>query len=114
MSMIQRMVSNLVDNAIKFTPFGGIVGVSFQEDGENFVSISVKDTGIGISEKDLPLIFERFYRGDPSRSLGGAGLGLSLARAIAQAHGGEIQVSSALGKGSTFIITMPKSTQSSS
>jgi len=114
MSMVQRMITNLVDNAIKFTPFGGIVDISIQEDGENFVSISVKDTGVGISEKDLPFIFERFYRGDPSRSLAGAGMGLSLARAIAQAHGGEIQVVSALGKGSTFIITMPKSKQSSS
>lgn len=105
--MIQRMLSNLVDNAIKYTPPGGSVNVTLGEsDGE--VVISVKDTGIGISPNDLPRIFERFYRCDQSRSQGGIGLGLSLARAIARAHGGDIKVTSTLNEGSTFVVTLPK------
>ncbi len=87
--MIQRLLSNLLDNAIKYTPSGGSVTVSLEEQEENLV-IDVKDTGIGISPSDLPRIFERFYRCDQSRSLEGIGLGLSLARAIARAHGGDI------------------------
>jgi len=107
--MIQRMVSNLLDNAIKYTPPGGTVGVSVSEkDGENML-ISVKDTGIGISSEDLPRIFERFYRCDQSRSEAGTGLGLSLARAIAKAHGGDIAVASRPGEGSAFTVTIPKS-----
>ena len=105
--MIQRMLSNLVDNAIKYTPPGGSVNVTLREsDGE--VVISVKDTGIGISPNDLPRIFERFYRCDQSRSQGGIGLGLSLARAIARAHGGDIKVTSTLNEGSMFVVTLPK------
>jgi signal transduction histidine kinase len=106
--MIQRMLSNLLDNAIKYTPPGGSVGVSVSEnDGQ--VVVSVKDTGIGISPRDLPHIFERFYRGDESRSQSGIGLGLSLARAIARGHGGDITATSTPNQGSTFIITLPKS-----
>jgi heavy metal sensor kinase len=107
--MIQRMFSNLLDNAIKYTPSGGAVGVSLSEsDGSNII-ITVKDTGIGISTEDLPRIFNRFYRCDQSRSKPGIGLGLSLARAIARAHGGDITVTSRLNEGSTFTITLPKS-----
>jgi signal transduction histidine kinase len=107
--MIQRMFSNLLDNAIKYTPSGGAVGVSLSEsDGSNII-ITVKDTGIGISPEDLPRIFNRFYRCDQSRSKPGIGLGLSLARAIARAHGGDITVTSRLKEGSTFTITLPKS-----
>ena len=103
------MVANLLDNAIKYTPLGGTVGVSVSgKDGETVV-ISVKDTGIGISSEDLPRIFERFYRCDQSRSEAGTGLGLSLARAIAKAHGGDIAVASRPGEGSAFTVTIPKS-----
>ncbi len=105
--MIQRMLSNLLDNAVKYTPPRGSVTVSVSEI-EAQVSISVHDTGIGISEDDLPRIFERFYRCDQSRSEAGIGLGLSLARAIARAHGGDITVTSALNQGSTFTVTLPK------
>ena len=70
-------------------------------------TISVRDTGNGISKEDLPHIFERFYRCDQSRSKGGSGLGLSLAKAIVEAHGGRIGVSSQPGKGSTFTISLP-------
>jgi heavy metal sensor kinase len=106
--MIQRLVSNLLDNAIKYTPSGGSVTVSLGEERENLV-ITVKDTGIGISLSDLPRIFERFYRCDRSRSLEGIGLGLSLARAIARAHGGDITVTSFPNQGSIFQVALPKS-----
>jgi heavy metal sensor kinase len=106
--MIQRMLSNLLDNAIKYTPSGGTVTVSVSED-DTQVIISVKDTGCGISPSDLPRVFERFYRSDQSRSQSGIGLGLSLARAIARAHGGEITATSTPNQGSTFTATLPKS-----
>jgi heavy metal sensor kinase len=105
--MIQRMLSNLLDNAIKYTPSGGRVSVSLSENDERDVVITIKDTGIGVSPGDLPRIFERFYRCDQSRSEPGIGLGLSLARAIARAHGGDITVTSSLSQGSTFAITLP-------
>ncbi|HET6516368.1 MAG TPA: ATP-binding protein [Thermodesulfovibrionales bacterium] len=107
--MIQRMLSNILDNAVKYTPPGGSVEVSVAEDGKEGVVISVKDTGTGIPPSDLSRIFERFYRGDQSRSQEGTGLGLSLARAIARAHGGDISVTSGLNQGSAFTITLPKS-----
>jgi signal transduction histidine kinase len=106
--MIQRMLSNLLDNAIKYTPSGGSITVSAREDNAHVV-ISVKDTGVGISSSDLPRIFERFYRCDQSRSQSGIGLGLSLARAIARAHGGDITATSTPNQGSTFTVTLPKS-----
>lgn len=106
--MIQRMVANLLDNAIRYTPDQGVVHVSVRSLRQDQVSVIIKDTGIGISSEDLPHVFERFYRCEPSRSLAGTGLGLSLALAIAKAHGGNIDVSSTLGKGSTFTITLPK------
>ncbi len=104
--MIQRLISNLLDNAIKYTPSGGSVTVSLEKQGEDLV-IEVKDTGIGISPGDLPRIFERFYRCDQSRSLEGIGLGLSLARAIARAHGGDIIAHSDPKAGSTFKVILP-------
>jgi heavy metal sensor kinase len=105
--LIQRMLGNLLDNAIKYTPAGGAVAATVRAGPDHSISIAVKDSGIGISEKDLPHIFERFYRGDPSRSEAGAGLGLSFARAVARAHGGEIRVESGPDRGSTFIVTLP-------
>jgi heavy metal sensor kinase len=105
--MIQRMLSNLLDNAIKYNPSGGKVSVSVSENDERYVVITVKDTGIGISPNDLPRIFDRFYRCDQSRSTTGIGLGLSLARTIARAHGGDITVTSLLNQGCTFVITLP-------
>jgi len=104
---IQRMLSNLLDNAIKYTPSGGTVSVSVSENDERNIVITVKDTGIGISPNDLPRIFDRFYRCDQSRTTLGIGLGLSLARAIARAHGGDITVTSLLNQGSIFTVTLP-------
>jgi signal transduction histidine kinase len=106
--MIQRMLANLVDNGIKYTPPGGRVEVSVSENGQHRVLISIRDTGAGISEPELARVFERFYRGDQSRSQAGIGLGLSLARAIARAHGGDISVTSAPGQGSTFTVSLPR------
>ena len=105
--MIQRMIANLLDNAIKYTPPGGEVVVSVHMDDQQSVVVSVKDTGIGISTRDLSRIFERFYRCDPSRPQTGIGLGLSLARAIAHAHGGDIAVTSNPDKGSIFSVILP-------
>lgn len=102
--MIQRLIANLMDNAIKYTDPGGRIDVKVSHVGVNGkdVLISIIDTGIGIPEKDLSRVFERFYRCDPSRSRSGMGLGLSLACAIARAHGGDISVKSIVGEGSTF------------
>jgi len=111
--MIQRLLSNLLDNAIKYTPSEGSVTVSLGEKEEHLV-ISVTDTGIGISPGDLPRIFERFYRCDRSRSQVGIGLGLSLARAIARAHNGDLTAQSLMNQGSTFRVTLPKSRPSRS
>ena len=105
--MIQRMISNLLDNSVKYTPEGGNIHVAAHSDKRQSIQISVRDTGMGISPEDLPHIFERFYRCDPSRSLAGTGLGLSFARAIASAHGGEITVASEVNHGSTFTVELP-------
>jgi signal transduction histidine kinase len=106
--MIQRMISNLLDNALKYTPAGGKINVAAHSDGQQSIQISIRDTGIGISTADKPHIFERFFRCDPSRSRTGTGLGLSLARAIARAHGGDITVTSEPSKGSTFTAVLTK------
>ena len=103
---IQRMVANLLDNALKYTPSGGKVSVVIKKN-TNKVEITIQDTGIGISEADLPHIFERFYQCDKSRSQTGVGLGLTLAKVIAVSHGGDIEVASCLGKGSTFTLKIP-------
>ena len=104
---LQRVASNLLDNALKYTPSGGTVIVTVDGDADH-VRISVHDNGIGISREDLPHIFRRFYRCDRSRSRPGTGLGLSWARAIIQAHGGNISVTSTLNEYSTFTVTLPK------
>ena len=106
--LIQRMIANLLDNAIKYTPAGGNIEVRVKTANNDAVVVSVKDSGIGISPEDLSRIFDRFYRCDPSRSELGTGLGLSFARAIARAHDGDITVASATNQGSTFTVTLPK------
>ncbi len=104
---IRQAASILLDNAIKYTPQGGKVEIrAREEDGRAILEVS--DTGVGISKDELPLIFERFYRADPSRTTDGAGLGLAIARQIAEAHGGEIRVQSKTGEGSTFTLSIPK------
>jgi signal transduction histidine kinase len=94
---------------LKFTPAGGSVEVRVAS-GTQGAEIRVTDTGIGIDPEDLPRIFERFYRADSSRSraTGGSGIGLSIVRAIIEAHGGSIHAASEPGKGSEFVITLPR------
>jgi signal transduction histidine kinase len=103
---IQRMIANLMDNALRYTQPGGEVHIQMKEDKDQ-VEIAVQDTGVGVSVQELPHIFERFYRCDKSRTHSGAGLGLTLAKAIAISHGGDITAHSCLGKGSCFTITLP-------
>jgi len=99
--MMSRVLSNLIENAVRYTPKGGAVNVSVTK-GENGVHVSVADTGQGISTEDLPQIFDRFFRAEKSRSKGGTGLGLAIAQKIVEAHGRKINVSSQLNKGTTF------------
>jgi two-component system phosphate regulon sensor histidine kinase PhoR len=103
-----QVMINLLDNAIKYTPENGSVTVTAKV-VNNSLQVDIEDTGIGISEKDLPRIFERFYRVDKARSreLGGTGLGLSIVKHIVQAHSGQVWVKSELGLGSTFSFTIP-------
>jgi heavy metal sensor kinase len=103
---LQRVVANLLDNAIKYTPSGGTVTLSVLTDLGG-AKVEISDTGTGITEKEIPRIFERFYRGDKGRSTTGSGLGLSLALAITHAHGGDINVKSLPNKGSTFTVFLP-------
>jgi two-component system sensor histidine kinase VicK len=106
---IVRVLSNLILNAIEFTPSGGRVAVTVCRSPGGDVQVEVADTGIGIPAEAMPRLFERFYRVDPSRSreYGGSGLGLAIAREIVEAHGGTIGVESEEGKGSRFRITLP-------
>ena len=106
--MIQRILANLIDNAVKNTSSGGKIKVSLSEIDDREVIVTVRDTGMGIPPEDLPRVFERFFRCDHSRSEPGTGLGLSLARALARAHQGDLTVTSTLGRGSTFTLTLPK------
>jgi signal transduction histidine kinase len=93
---------------VKYTPQGGSVAVEVQERGD-WAELGVSDTGIGIPEDELPLIFERFHRAEGARSDGrGAGLGLAIARQIAEAHGGRIAARSRPGEGSAFVLRIPR------
>lgn len=105
---LKQLLLNLVDNAIKYTPPGGRVTISLSKKA-GWAHVEVADTGIGIPPENLPHIFERFYRVDKARtrSQGGSGLGLSIAKWIAQAHGGAIRVTSEMGVGTTFTLTLP-------
>ncbi len=105
---VSQAVINLLSNALKFTPAGGTVEVCVGSRAQG-AEIRVTDTGIGIDAADLPMIFERLYRADSSRSraTGGSGIGLSIVKAIVEAHGGSVSASSAPGKGSEFLIILP-------
>ena len=104
---LQRIISNLLDNAIKYTPDGGTVYITAKKE-EKRTTIIFKDTGIGISESDLPHIFERFYQCDRSRSRGGVGLGLSLVKAFTESMNGMVRVTSAINQGSRFVVVFPQ------
>ena len=102
------LVRNLLDNAVLYTPDGGRVTVALAQNDDH-AELTVADSGIGIPSRDLPRIFERFYRVDRARSrdTGGTGLGLSIARHVVEQHGGRIDARSELGRGSTFIVSLP-------
>ena len=104
----KRLLVNLIDNAIKYTPAGGRVTLSLRCDGK-WAHVGISDTGMGLTEDEQEQIFNRFYRAAEARSQrgGGAGLGLSIAQSIAVAHGGRIEVESTPGQGSTFTVSLP-------
>lgn len=107
---MQQVITNLVSNAVNYSNENGSIHI-LVENRENCGMIRVTDEGIGIAEEDLKMIFERFYRVDKSRSrqTGGSGIGLTIAKAIVQAHGGKILAESEVGKGSSFTVILPKS-----
>ena len=105
---LSRLWLILLDNAVKYTNEGGQITFSIRR-SDSHAEVVVEDTGVGIAADELPYIFDRFWRADKvrSRSLGGAGLGLSIARWIVQRHQGDIEVRSELGKGSQFLARLP-------
>ena len=106
---VGQVLRNLMTNAIAFTPAHGHVEIAAHP-SDDWVQVSVTDTGVGIAADDLPFVFERFYRADKSRTraTGGAGLGLAIAKQWVEAHGGKIQVESEPGRGTTFTFTLPQ------
>ncbi len=110
-SNLEGVFTNLVNNALKYTPEGGTITLRVKGEGKN-VTVAVSDTGIGISQNDLPRIFDRFYRvkSDKTRQIIGTGLGLSIVKHIVEAHLGTISVESEEGGGSTFTVVLPKGT----
>lgn len=109
-TQLTRLFSNLLRNGLQYTPAGGKVTLSLEK-SHRFVLVNVKDTGIGIDRAELPFIFDRFWRADKARSRreGGTGLGLAIAQAIAQRHGGKIEVNSRVGIGTCFTVYLPMS-----
>ena len=103
---VLRVLANLLDNALKYTPKGGSVKLNLESRGKE-VAVHFTDTGIGIAQQDLPQIGNRLFRIDPSRSLPGLGLGISLVKAILAAHGGRLEIKSRVGVGSTFTAVLP-------
>lgn len=103
---IMQACANLLDNAIKYTPAGGNVEVVVTREGASAV-LSVKDTGIGISPDDQPYVWDRLFRADRSRTERGLGLGLSLVKAVVEAHGGSVALCSDVGKGASFVVRLP-------
>ncbi len=104
--LLFRLLFNLGENAVKYTPPGGTVTLTLHPRGAA-ACLAVRDTGAGIAAEEQPHIFDRFYRADPARSRGGSGLGLALARSIALAHGGQLSVESRVGQGSCFTLRLP-------
>ena len=110
---LKRMATNLVDNALKFTPEGGQVSVTIWQEtygAKKEVILEVQDSGCGIAPTEIPHIFERWYRVDKARTraTGRSGLGLSIVQAIVELHNGTVSVESQLGKGSVFQVRLPK------
>jgi signal transduction histidine kinase len=108
-ALMQRLLDNLLSNAIRHTPSGGSVLVRIVEEASQ-VTVSVRDTGTGISEQDLDRVFSPYFRSGRRATLGtdGTGLGLAIAKRIVELHGGSIRVTSAIGQGSVFEFSLPK------
>jgi signal transduction histidine kinase len=105
---LEQAAANLIDNAVKYTLAGGRVDVEVTRDGDRAV-LRIRDTGPGIAPDEIPRIWTRLFRGDASRAERGLGLGLSLVKAIVEAHAGTVAVDSEPGKGSTFTVSLPQS-----
>jgi signal transduction histidine kinase len=103
---LEQVAANLIDNAVKYTPAGGRVDAEITRDGDRAL-LRVRDTGAGIPPSEMPRIWERLFRGDTSRTERGLGLGLSLVKAIVEAHGGTVDCASNPGHGSTFTVSLP-------
>ena len=104
---LARALMNIIDNAIKYTPAKGTMALSLKK-SHNKASISITDTGQGILEKDIPHIFDRFYRGSATDNVFGSGLGLAITKSSINLHHGDIRVDSKVGRGSTFFFTLPR------
>jgi Signal transduction histidine kinase len=108
LEFLRRMVTNLASNALRYTDEGGTIIIWSEVEGRN-LAIKVSDTGIGIPQESINHVFDRFYRVDKARAraAGGAGLGLSIVKAVVESHKGNISVTSEVGRGSTFKVTIP-------
>ncbi len=109
---LRRVLLNIVENALKFTPPAGRVELVARRECLEFLTLAVRDSGVGILPEALPYVFDRFYRADPSRTrpsaqAGGSGLGLSIAKELVEAHGGTIAISSNVGEGTTVTMRLP-------
>jgi two-component system phosphate regulon sensor histidine kinase PhoR len=106
---LTQILLNIIDNAVKYTPNGGMVTLAASQEGDNFLALRISDTGRGIPEAEIPRLGERFYRVDKTRSreLGGTGLGLSIVKHLMKAHGGRMNISSVFGKGTTVSLFFP-------
>ena len=105
-TLLLRLWGNLLQNAVTYGKRDGHIWMTLSRQGDQ-VQLSVRDDGIGIAPEDLPRIWDRFYQADPSRTSDNSGLGLSMVRWIAQAHGGDVTAESTLGEGSRFTVTLP-------
>ena len=103
---LEQVAANLLDNAVKYTPSRGRISVEARRESDRAL-LRVQDTGAGIPSDELPRIWDRLFRGDTSRAERGLGLGLSLVKAVVEAHGGSVSAASGPGQGSTFTVSLP-------
>jgi signal transduction histidine kinase len=105
--MVEQMLENLISNAIKYTPEGGRIGMTFWPGANESIRIVLSDSGIGIPKDDIPRLFTEFFRASNVKNVIGTGLGLTIVKEIVDQHGGQIQVESEEGLGTTFVIHLP-------